>query len=93
VFSLGQNYLNLFNPSTTIEFSLPHSGYVTLKVYSILGEGVATFVPQNLSAGTHRIEWTASGISSGVYSYRLSASNGAGQANAFVETKKLVSGR
>jgi photosystem II stability/assembly factor-like uncharacterized protein len=89
-FSLGQNYPNPFNPSTTIEFSIPRRGYVTLNVYNILGAEVATLVSQNLSAGTHRVEWYASGSPSGVYFYRLSASGGAGHTNGFIETKKLV---
>jgi len=83
VFSLGQNYPNPFNPSTTIEFSLPHTGFVTLKVYNILGEAVATLVNEELNVGTYTTQWNASGVASGVYFYRL-------QAGDFVDTKKLL---
>jgi mannan endo-1,4-beta-mannosidase len=82
-FALNQNYPNPFNPSTIIEFSLPNSSDVTLKIYNALGEEIATLASAQFSAGTHRIEWKANGVSSGMYFYRLSAGN-------FVETKKLV---
>jgi hypothetical protein len=71
VFSMEWNCAEPFSISAMIEFSPARSGYVTLKVYSILGEEVATLVPRNLSAGTHRVEWNASGVSSGVCLYRL----------------------
>ncbi len=82
-FGLAQNFPNPFNPSTTIQFSLPRSGYVTLTVYNTLGAGVATLVSETLSAGRYSTEWDASRFSSGVYFYRL-------QAGEFVETKKVV---
>ena len=82
-FSLDQNYPNPFNPGSTIKFSLPRTGFVTLKVYNLLGEEVATLVAENLSVGKYQIEWDASGLSSGVYYYRL-------QSDQFVETKKLT---
>lgn len=82
-YSLSQNYPNPFNPSTMIEFSLPRSGYVTLKVYNTLGEDVATLVSENLLAGRYTAEWNAANLPSGVYFYRL-------QAAEFLETKKLV---
>jgi hypothetical protein len=82
-FLLEQNYPNPFNPSTKIQFTLSHSGYVTLKVYNTLGAEVATLVAENLSAGEHTVEWNASGLAGGVYFYRL-------QAGATVQTKKLV---
>ncbi|MGI0009983.1 MAG: T9SS type A sorting domain-containing protein, partial [Nitrosopumilaceae archaeon] len=65
-FSLEQNYPNPFNPGTTIQFSLPRSGYVTLKVYNTLGAEVATLVAENLSAGRHAVEWNANGLAGGV---------------------------
>jgi photosystem II stability/assembly factor-like uncharacterized protein len=82
-FLLRQNYPNPFNPATTIEFSIPHSDLVTLKVFGLLGEEVATLVNKMLSAGTHRARWDATGVPSGVYFYRLQASD-------FTETKKLI---
>jgi hypothetical protein len=82
-FSLSQNYPNPFNPSTTIEFALPHAGFATLKVYSILGEEVATLVSEQRDAGTFKTTWDASGIPSGVYLYRLTAGE-------FVQTKRMM---
>ena len=80
---VAQNYPNPFNPSTTIEFALPHAGYVTLKVYNVLGEEVATLVAGNHAAGTFKATWDASGQPSGVYFYRLTAGE-------YVQTKKMV---
>lgn len=82
-FALGQNYPNPFNPSTTISFSLPRSQFVTLRVFNIMGEQVATLVSNKISAGTHQIEWDAKGFPSGVYFSRL-------QTSSFSQTKKLV---
>jgi hypothetical protein len=93
-YSLSQNYPNPINPSTTIEFTLPKSAFVTLKVYNLLGEEVATLVSENLSAGKYKYLWDASctgGMASGVYLYRLKAgdpSNNSGQ--GFVQTRKLI---
>ena len=83
VFTLKQNYPNPFNPSTTIEFALPKSTFVTLKVYNLLGEEVATLIAEQRSAGIHRINWDARGLTSGVYLYRL-------EGGEFVQTKKLI---
>ncbi len=82
-FWLAQNFPNPFNPSTTIQFSLPQSGHALLRVYNTLGKEVATFVSGNLNAGTHSVNWDASGVPSGVYFYRL-------QSGQFSQTKKLV---
>jgi photosystem II stability/assembly factor-like uncharacterized protein len=81
--SLEQNYPNPFNPSTTIKFSLVHSGHVSLKIYSILGKLIATLVNDNIASGDHQIQWNAEGLSSGTYYCRL-------QSGSAVETKKLV---
>ncbi len=69
---LRQNYPNPFNPSTTIEFELPEAALVTIRVYNLLGEHVATLTEGKRSAGTHRVKWDASGLTSGVYFIRLS---------------------
>jgi CubicO group peptidase (beta-lactamase class C family) len=82
-FALRQNYPNPFNPSTTFEFALPKAAFVTLKVYNLLGEEVATLIAEKRSAGIHRLNWDARGLASGVYLYRL-------QAGEFVQTKKLI---
>jgi hypothetical protein len=83
VFSLNQNYPNPFNPTTNIEFAIPKSEFVTLKVYNILGEEVATLVSEKLAAGSYKYDWDASSLASGVYLYKL-------QAGAFQQIKKMV---
>jgi hypothetical protein len=82
-FTLPANYPNPFNPSTTIKFSLPRTGYVRLQVFNILGEVVATLVSEELNAGTYTTLWNASRMASGAYFYRLQAAD-------FVDTKKLL---
>jgi len=82
-YQLEQNYPNPFNPTTTIEFSLPHTEFVTLKIYNILGEEVATLVSERLTAGGYKYNWDASSLASGVYLYRIQAGN-------YVEAKKMV---
>ncbi|KAA0247936.1 MAG: T9SS type A sorting domain-containing protein [Ignavibacteriota bacterium] len=98
-FELYQNYPNPFNPSTKIRFSIPsvtlsevEGSLVTLKIYDVLGNLVATLVNENKPAGKYEFEFNSnshsglSGIrelSSGIYFYRL-------QAGSFVETKKMI---
>lgn len=73
VFALYHNYPNPFNPSTTIRFSVPHTGYVTLKIFNILGREVAILMDGPVAAGTHELRWNAARFSSGLYYYRLTA--------------------
>lgn len=80
---LKQNYPNPFNPSTIIEFALPKSAFVTLTVYNLRGEQVATLLAEQRQAGVHQFNWNASGLSSGVYLYRL-------EAGEFAQSKKLI---
>jgi len=70
---LKQNYPNPFNPSTTIEFGIPESQFVTLAVYNLLGEQVGLLVNENLSAGNYKATWNADDLPSGIYIYKLSA--------------------
>jgi len=74
-FELGQNYPNPFNPSTNISYQLPKAGYVSLKVYNILGKEVAALVNEYKPAGKYTISYNASALASGIYIYKLSSSN------------------
>lgn len=72
-FELQQNFPNPFNPETKISFSLPESGFVSLKVYDLLGKEVAVLVSEELAQGTHAVSFDASQLPSGVYVYQLQA--------------------
>ena len=82
-FSLSQNYPNPFNPSTKIEYSIAKSGYVSLKIYNILGQEVATLGNQFQNAGTYIATFDASKLASGIYFYRLNA-------GTFSDVKKML---
>ncbi|MDI6802378.1 MAG: phospholipase D-like domain-containing protein [Bacteroidota bacterium] len=81
-FNLSQNYPNPFNPTTTIAFSLPIANLVTLRVYNILGQEVATLVNEEMKAGNYTVNFNASHLASGVYFYKLTA-------GSFNSVKKL----
>jgi hypothetical protein len=72
-FGLKQNYPNPFNPATTLEFSLPQRADVSLKVFSLLGQEIASLLSGPREAGIHRVTFDAGGFPSGVYFYRLVA--------------------
>ncbi len=72
-FSLKQNFPNPFNPQTSIEFSIPRSEFVTLKIYDVLGREVATLVETQLTAGNYTFSWVGAQNASGIYYYRLKA--------------------
>jgi hypothetical protein len=82
-FELSQNYPNPFNPTTTINFSLAKASDVTLSVYNLLGQKVATVINKYLASGTHSYQFDGSKLASGVYVYRITAGN-------FTDTKKMV---
>jgi len=86
-FVLLQNYPNPFNPSTKIGFSIPQTSNVSIDVFNVVGERVATVVNSSLEAGYHSVDFDASGLSSGTYVYQLKAN---GQNGTFVETKKML---
>ncbi len=68
---IATNYPNPFNPTTTIEFSTPISGLVTMTVFDVLGRQVASLVNENLAAGSYTTSWNAASLPSGMYMYRL----------------------
>ena len=82
-FSLAQNYPNPFNPTTTILYGVPNDGLVTMKIYDINGKEIKTLVNEPKTAGYYTTVFNASGLSSGVYFYKLTSGN-------FVIAKKMV---
>ena len=82
-FYLIQNYPNPFNPVTNLEFGIPDLGFVSLKVYDVLGKVVRTLVNENKPAGYYKVEFDGSDLPSGIYFYKL-------EAGEFVETKRMI---
>lgn len=74
-YKLSQNYPNPFNPSTKISFEIPVSGFVSLKVYDMLGREVSVLVNEEMASGTHTVNFNANDLSTGTYVYQLT-SNG-----------------
>ncbi len=88
---LFQNYPNPFNPATTIEFTLPKESFVTLKIYNLLGQEVATLVDEPKPMGENQVQWQAGDLPSGVYLYRLEAhSSDNNKSKSYEEAKKLI---
>jgi len=90
IFICNSNYPNPFgktipsrNPTTTINYQLPEDGFVTLKVYDILGKEIATLVNENKQAGYHKIDFDGSKLTSGIYIYTIKANN-------FTQSKKMI---
>ncbi len=82
-FELAQNYPNPFNPTTTIKFSIPESGMVTMAVYNLLGQKVATLVNTQMNKGRYEYHFDASKLSSGIYFYSI-------KAGSYSATKKMI---
>ena len=82
-FRMDQNYPNPFNPSTTINYQLPTNTFVTLRVYDVLGRGVATLVNEHKSAGSYTVKLTADNLPTGIYFYRINAGK-------YSKTMKLI---
>jgi len=82
-FELKQNYPNPFNPSTLISYQIPQNGFVSLKVYNVLGNEVATLVNKDQTAGKYNVTFKANNLASGIYFYKLEAGN-------FSSIKKLI---
>jgi hypothetical protein len=83
VYRLVQNYPNPFNASTTIAYELPAASVVQLIAYDLLGREVSVLVNERRDAGTHEVRFDASGLSSGVYLYRLTT-------GSFVQSHKFL---
>lgn len=82
-YNLAQNYPNPFNPSTNIEFSLPKSGFVNIKVYDVIGTMVKEYVNEFKEAGNYNLTFDGSQVASGIYFYRIITGE-------FVNTKRMV---
>ena len=80
---LKQNYPNPFNPTTKILFEIPQQGFVSLKIYDVLGNEIITLVDEEKPAGNYEVEFDGTGLPSGVYFFRIKANN-------FIQTKKMV---
>jgi len=88
VFAMDQNYPNPFNPSTMISFRLAVDSKVSMTVFNVLGQEVASLLNGNLVAGSHQVNFDASSLNSGVYMYRIEASGTDG--TNFVDVKKMI---
>lgn len=82
-FTLNQPYPNPFNPTTTLEFSIPQTGVVTLTVYDLLGREAETILSRSLDVGHHTVQWNASNVPSGIYFVRMHAGD-------FTQTRKML---
>jgi len=82
-FQLLQNYPNPFNPSTTIIYQIPQTRFISLKIYDLLGRKVATLVNEEKPAGIYEVEFEGSGLSSGIYFYKL-------QTEDYSSIKKMI---
>ena len=82
-FELSQNFPNPFNPSTTINYSLPFASIVNLEVFNILGEKIASLVNGFQQPGNYHVLWNAGNCASGIYLYRISTKD-------LVQTKKMI---
>ncbi len=80
---LSQNYPNPFNPATTIDYQIPQQGFVSLKVYDVLGREVAVLVTEEKSAGRYTVNFVAPDLASGIYLYQL-------RVNDYVSSKKML---
>ena len=82
-YELSQNYPNPFNPVTKINFAIPKTAFVSLKIYNMLGKEMTTLVSDTKAAGYYSIDFNASDLSSGVYYYRL-------ESDGFIDVKKMM---
>jgi photosystem II stability/assembly factor-like uncharacterized protein len=94
-FEIFQNFPNPFNPTTTLKYQIPEISFVTLKIYDVLGNEIATLVNEEKPAGSYEVEFSVGrdsspDIASGIYFYRIQAVPSGRQAGNFIETKKMI---
>ena len=82
-YCIEQNYPNPFNPSTTIRYSIPEAGFVSLSVFNILGEKIAVLVNELKNSGSYEVKFFKQDLIAGIYFYSLSV-------NGFTKTRKMV---
>ena len=82
-YNLYQNYPNPFNPITTIKYEIPVPGFVSLKVFDVLGNKVVTLVEEELQQGQYKVDFNGNGLTSGIYFYQLKVGN-------YIQTKKMI---
>lgn len=82
-YSLEQNFPNPFNPSTIIKFQIPKDGFVSLKVYDILGNEITTLINEEKSRGRYEVNFNGSSLANGVYIYKI-------QSGDFISSKKMI---
>ena len=82
-FNLSQNFPNPFNPVTKIKFTIAEEGLVTLKVYNLLGQQIATLLNNELKSGAYNVDFNGTNLSSGVYFYTI-------RTNSYSATKKMI---
>jgi hypothetical protein len=86
---LEQNYPNPFNPSTTIKYGLPSRSNVRIEVFNMLGQKLATLFEGEQNAGYHLVHWHT-GIASGIYFYRIEATDVSSNSKRFMQVKKMM---
>jgi hypothetical protein len=80
---LHHNYPNPFNPTTVISYQIQQQGFVSLKIFNLLGKEIATVINEEKPAGKYEVDFSAKGLASGVYIYRM-------KVNDFITSKKMI---
>jgi len=83
VYKLHQNFPNPFNPTTTVKYQIPELNFVTIKIYDVLGNEVASLINGEKPAGEYKVEFFAENLPSGIYFYTV-------QAGKFTDSKKMI---
>ncbi|MDA0986517.1 MAG: T9SS type A sorting domain-containing protein [Bacteroidetes bacterium] len=90
VFSLEQNYPNPFNPQTTIKYGLPKESFVKIEIFNMLGQKVDELLNEVQSAHYYEVVWDGKNLSSGMYLYKIEATDVSDQKNKFTSIKKMI---